>query len=110
MLLSSTTRAKPKPMPMSRLRSLYVTALTWAFTAFNSVRILAYLPTAWAIHTSADSSQHSLWTWITWLGANATMAAWLHEQNGHRMNLAVLTNAGNALMCLCTLLLIVAYR
>ena len=33
----------------------------------------AYLPTIWAIHRSADSSQHSLWTWCTWLGANLTM-------------------------------------
>ena len=25
----------------------------------------------------AWACQHSLWTWCAWLGANATMAAWL---------------------------------
>lgn len=91
-------------------RRMYLTVLTWAFTLFNSVRVAAYLPTIWAIHASGDSSQHSLWTWITWVGANATMAAWLYEQNGHRLNRAVVVNIGNAVMCLGTVLLIVAYR
>ena len=58
-----------------KARPVYLAALTWAFTLFNSVRTLAYLPTMWAIWASGDSSQHSLWTWCTWLGANATMAA-----------------------------------
>ena len=66
-------------------RRLYLKLLTWAFTLFNTVRVAAYLPTMWAIHSSGDSSQHSLWTWVTWLGANATMAAWLHEHNGQRI-------------------------
>jgi phosphoribosylaminoimidazole-succinocarboxamide synthase len=63
--------------------------LTWAFTLFNTLRAVAYLPTMWAIYTSGDSSQHSLWTWCTWLGANATMGAWLYEQNGQRLGRAV---------------------
>ncbi len=92
------------------IRDLRLQALTWAFAFFNSVRVLAYLPTAWAIFASGDSSQHSLWTWFTWLGANATMAAWLHEHNGHRVDKAVVVNIGNALMCLATLIVILAYR
>jgi hypothetical protein len=91
-------------------RTRYLAALTWAFTLFNSVRVLAYLPTVWAIHASGDSSQHSLWTWLTWLGANATMAAWLYEQNGQRFGRAVIVNIGNACMCLITVSVIVAYR
>lgn len=91
-------------------RSLYLHVLTWAFTLFNSVRMLAYLPTIWAIHTSGDSSQHSLWTWATWVGANATMSAWLFEQNGRRASRAVLVNAGNALLCGTTFLVIAAHR
>ena len=88
----------------------YLRLLTWAFTLFNSVRMLAYVPTISAIHLGADSSQHSLWTWCTWLGANATMAAWLREQNGGRIDKAVAINIGNAAMCLATLATIVAYR
>jgi hypothetical protein len=84
--------------------------LSWAFTLFNSVRMLAYLPTTWAIYTTGDSSQHSLWTWCTWLGANATMAAWLHENNGHRIDKAVLVNTGNAAMCFLTVLVILQHR
>ncbi len=91
-------------------REVYLALLTWAFTFFNSVRVLAYLPTVWAIHASGDSSQHSLWTWCTWLGANATMAAWLYEHNGQRLNRAVVVNIGNATMCALTVGLIVAYR
>jgi hypothetical protein len=51
-------------------------------TARAGVRAVtqAYLPTLWAIHVSGDSSQHSLWTWATWFGANVTMAAWLRPR------------------------------
>lgn len=91
-------------------RERYLWLLTWAFSFFSSVRLAAYLPTVWAIQTSGDSSQHSLWTWCTWMGANATMAAWLYEQNGQRLNRAVAVNIGNATMCLVTTVLILAHR
>jgi hypothetical protein len=84
--------------------------LTWAFTFFNSARVLSYLPTLWAIHAAADSRQYSLWTWCTWLGANATMAAWLYEHNGHRLDRAVALNTGNAVMCVASVVLIAWYR
>ncbi len=91
-------------------RALYMVVLTWAFTLFNSVRVFSYLPTLWAIQHSADSSQHSLITWLTWLGANVTMSLWLYEHNQRRCNKAVLVNAGNAAMCLVTALLIAWHR
>ena len=91
-------------------RATYLRLLTWAFTLFNSVRMFAYAPTIWAICSGGDSSQHSLWTWCTWLGANATMAAWLLEQNEGRVNKAVIVNIGNAAMCLTTVAVIVACR
>ena len=84
--------------------------LPWAFAFFNSVRLLSYLPTLWAIHSQGDASQHSLITWLTWAAANATMAAWLYEKNGFRLNRAVAINACNASMCAVTALLIVVYR
>ena len=94
----------------SRLRRTYLCCLTIAFTVFSSIRILTYLPTVWAIHVSGDSSQHSLWTWVAWIGGNASMAAWLYETSGQRCNSAVVVSAGNALMCLATCLAIAYYR
>lgn len=73
--------------------------LSGAFALFNGLRIVAYLPTLAAIQTSSQADQHSLITWLTFLGANLTMALWLHEQNGRRVNRAVAVNAFNALMC-----------
>ncbi len=91
-------------------RQVYLLVLTWAFTLFNALRSLSYLPTLWAIHASGDSSQHSLWTWCTWLGANITMAAWLYEQGGQRLGRAALVNIVNALMCASTVALIAVHR
>ena len=88
----------------------YLHVLTWLFTVFSSARVLAYLPTMWAIQASGDSSQHSLWTWCTWLGANATMSAWLYEQNGQRLGRAVIVNIVNATMCAVTVALILVHR
>lgn len=95
---------------MRHCRGTYRKVLAWAFTLFNSIRVFAYLPTIWAIVQNGESSQHSLWTWVIWLGANATMAAWLYEQDGQRINRAVGVNIGNATMCVVTIVLIAAYR
>lgn len=92
------------------LRRVYLDVLALAFALFGSARLLAYLPTLWAIHASGDSTQHSLWTWFCWFGANLTMAAWVYEQNGHRCDRVVGLNLGNALMCAATIVLIVVYR
>ncbi len=73
--------------------------LSGTFAFFNGLRIVAYLPTLAAIQGSGHADQHSLLTWLTFLGANLTMALWLHEQNGRRINRAVAVNAFNALMC-----------
>lgn len=102
------------PAPTHRVRGAMAASalhlLPWAFAFFNAVRLLGYLPTLWAIHAQGDTSQHSLLTWLTWAGANATMAAWLYEKNGCRLDRAVAVNAGNAAMCLVTATVIVAYR
>ena len=37
-----------------RARNNYLRLLAWAFTLFSSVRILGYLPTAWAILASGS--------------------------------------------------------
>lgn len=88
----------------------YLHLLNWCFAIFSSTRLLTYLPTMWAIHSSGDSNQHSLLTWFAWVGSNATMAAWLFEQNGRRFNKAIAVTCGNSLMCAGTCVLILIYR
>jgi hypothetical protein len=106
--LAATTALPTGEVPAVRVG--YLAVLTWAFTLFNSVRVFAYLPTLWAIYETGDSSQHSLWTWCTWFGANLTMAAWLYEHNGQRVNRAVVVNVSNALMCIAVTALIAVHR
>lgn len=110
--VSNSMPHQPAPITVLRrmARSTYLAALSWAFTLFNSLRVVSYLPTMWAIQASGDSSQHSLWTWGTWLGANVTMAAWLYEHNGQRLDRLVIVNFGNAAMCAVTGVLIAAHR
>jgi hypothetical protein len=107
---TSTDRVPPPLVRGASLRRHYLRALTWAFTLFSTIRVLTYLPTIAAIVASGDSSQHSLLTWLSWTGANLTMAAWLFEQSGQRVNRAVGVNIGNALMCLLTTAVIVWQR
>jgi hypothetical protein len=92
------------------LRQHYLTVLAYLFAVFSTVRVLAYLPTLWAVVQSGDSSQHSLVTWFTWAGANLTMAAWLYEQQGQRWTRAVAVNLVNATMCVATFVAIWAVR
>jgi hypothetical protein len=98
------------PADASRMRRSYLRCLALSFAFFSSIRTLTYLPTIWAIHASGDSSQHSLWTWIAWVGANGSMAAWLYENNERQFNPASVVSVGNAVMCLATCLAILCYR
>ncbi|MFT3777288.1 MAG: hypothetical protein QM772_03235 [Ottowia sp.] len=91
-------------------RAWYLRGLTWAFMLFTTARLVAYAPTVWAIVLSRDSSQHSLWTWLTWVGANVTMAAWLYEHNGQRLDKAIGVSLANAAACLLTTVVILWYR
>jgi hypothetical protein len=93
--MNTATLTADLAAPRKRKLSL----LAASFALFNSLRIVAYLPTLLAIQSSGHADQHSLFTWLTFLGANLTMALWLHEQNASRVNRAVAVNAFNALMC-----------
>ena len=94
----------------SSWRSSYLLALTWGFTLFSAARIVSYLPTLWAICSSGESSQHSLWTWGIWLGSNLTMAAWLYEQAEQRVTRAAMINVVNAAMCAATCIVILVFQ
>jgi hypothetical protein len=92
----------PTPTP-------YLRVLTWAFALFNAARVLAYLPTLWAVVQSGDVSAHSLVTWFAWTGANCTMALWLYVQGGRRISLPIVINILNAVMCATTATVILAH-
>ena len=91
-------------------RLSYLRVLTLAFTVFNSLRALAYLPNIVSIVQSGRSDQHSLLTWLTLACANVTMAMWVYEHNGRRFERLVIINAVNTVMCLLTSGVIAAYR
>jgi hypothetical protein len=105
-----TSNVRCPPQGKSIARATYLKTLPLAFALFSSVRVLAYLPTIWAIYQTGDSSQHSIWTWLTWAGANVTMAAWLYEENGQRPNRAIVVSLCNAAMCAATTALIAFHR
>jgi hypothetical protein len=102
--------AKLRVCTAGSVRSRYLSVLGVLFTLFSSARVLAYLPTIWAVMATGDSSQHSLWTWFTFFGGNLTMAAWLWEHNDRRRNAAIAASAGNALMCLVIIVVISSTR
>lgn len=91
-------------------RAVYLALLLWSFTLFNVLRLLTYLPTLWALHESQRSDQHSLLTWLGWMLSNLTMALWLYEKAGRRLDAAAALNFGNAALCGVTALLIGWYR
>ena len=90
-------------------RTLRSRAIGAAFSLFSSLRIVAYLPMLWAIAMSSDSSQHSLLTWLLWLGSNLSTALWLHDR-GTGVRGAVLVSLSNTVMCALAVALILALR
>lgn len=103
-------RVQPSEAPNPSRHARYLLLLNWAFALFASTRLLTYLPTLYAIRESGDSSQHSLWTWASWVGSNAVMAAWMFEHNQRRLNKAIAVTLGNMVMCVAVCVLIVCYR
>ncbi len=103
-------RSAPAAAPRMVAGTGYLALLEFAFALFSSTRLLTYLPTLWAIHASGSSDQYSLLTWCAWVGSNLSMAAWLYEHNGRRINKAIVVLCGNAVMCLAACLVIGWYR
>lgn len=101
------SRALACAPPPTRLRER---AVAVAFELFGWARLVAYLPTLWAIHASADASQHSAATWLVWLGSHVATALWLHERGSGRTDRAIAMLLANAGMCSATLLLIAWHR
>lgn len=110
MTTQTSTALEPTPEFRAAAERVYLNVLTWLFTVCSTLRVVTYLPAIASIVSSGDSSQHSLWTWGTWLCSNLTMAAWLWEQNARRASKAVWINMANAVMCAMTVVVVVAYR
>ncbi len=108
--ISSNPSLHTPHAPSAPWRAWYLRALTWAFMLLTAARLIAYMPTVLSIIHSRDSQQHSLWTWLIWVGANLTMAAWLYEHNGQRVDKAIGVSLANAAACGFTTLVILWYR
>lgn len=108
--VSETAAPCPRSPRRQAWRAGYLRALTCVFMLLTIARLLAYAPTVLAIVHSRDSRQHSLWTWLIWVGANITMAAWLYENNGQRLDKAVTVSLANAAACLLTCAVILWFR
>lgn len=89
----------PTTLPPRPTTGDHIGLLPAAFSLFSALRIVAYLPTLAALLSAGQADQHSLFSWLVFLGANGTMALYLLEHNGGRCNRAVLVSAANALMC-----------
>jgi hypothetical protein len=97
--------------PSPSWHDFYLTAVSWAYVFWNTVRILTYLPTVrMLLQPDASARHHSLASWGSWVLSNLTLALYLFEQSGHAFNALVLLNSGNALMCCITCALIVRLR
>lgn len=105
---------RPPPLNNSspqrvRWRGWYLHLLTWAFTLFNQVRVAAYVPTVWAIHQIGNSTQQSLWTWLTWLGPTPRwQPGYMSTKDSGRTKRW--QSLGNAAMRLLTTVITVVYR
>jgi hypothetical protein len=100
----SVVSAAVRPVPRYQ-RGLFI-----AFALFNLLRVISYLPTFWAIHASGDSSQHSLWTWLTWCGSNLLTGLWHLECHQRRLDCTAVVLFVNAAMCAAAVVLVATYR
>lgn len=107
---AAPARQESRGQAPGRARRGYLRLLGWAFALFSTVRVAAYLPTLWALWEQGRSDQHSVLTWLTWTGANLTMAAWLHEHGGAGTRAAVWVHVANGILCGAILALIIALR
>lgn len=90
---------------------LYMRTLAAAFVFWNSVRILTYLPTMrLLVRRGASGRDYSVLTWASWTCSNGTLALYLFEVGGHRIDSLVVLNGGNALMCMLTCALILRLK
>ena len=98
---TATTRLPPSSTAPSapRWRAWYLRGLTWAFMVLTTARLLGDPPAGLAMLQTRGSRNHSVWTWLIWVGANLSIALWMYENNGHQMDKAIGVSLANAVAC-----------
>ncbi|MGL4575297.1 MAG: hypothetical protein ACRCV9_10965 [Burkholderiaceae bacterium] len=77
-----------------------VQCIVYAFMVSNTIRVLTYLPTIAKLRQpGASARNYSLLTWVCWMLANATTALYVYVVTGYRVDMAVIGNAVNTVMC-----------
>ncbi len=75
-------------------------AVYLGFCIFNLGEVLTYYPTIRKLRTPGCTGDgQSVWTWVTWIMANATLALHLYVVSGYRVNDLVCLNLANLTMC-----------
>jgi hypothetical protein len=70
------------------------------FCIFHLGRVFTYYHTIQKLRTPGCTGDgQSVWTWITWILANATLALHLYVASGYRLNDVVWLNLANLAMC-----------
>lgn len=76
-----------------------MTNLSIAFTVFNALRVYFYIPSfKLMIKQKNNLESHSLFTWFSWIFANATVAIYFVILSG--WDEKAILNLANAFMCL----------
>lgn len=74
-------------------------SLGLAFTVFNSLRVLFYVPQfKKLVKQKHNLDSHSLFMWFSWIFANATVAIYFVQLSG--WDEKAILNMANAVMCL----------
>jgi hypothetical protein len=78
-------------------------AVYLGFCIFNLGEVFNYYPTIQKLRSPGCTGDgQSVWTWVTWIMANGTLAMHLYVLNGYRPNdLVCLTLANLAMCCVC---------
>ena len=91
-------------------RKTYIAALNRFATLTGGIRALTYVPTIFTLMASANSNQHSLWTWFSWILASGTMSLLLYERNDRKVDSVILIQLTNTFMCVVTTAVVLWYR
>lgn len=102
-LIQCFTSACVRPAGQSDLE-LYIYLM---FCLFNFGEVFTYLPIIKKLSKpNCTGDGQSIWTWLAWSCANATLAAHLYVVAGYRMNDLVWLSLANLSMCiLCAVLI-----
>ncbi len=91
-------------------REQYRRSLPTVLNFWAVMRVLCYAQTLGLLLAAKDIHGQSLLAWVTWLGSAAALSGWLYENNGRRVDLAVVVNLVNVALCAAIVVLLVWHR